>query len=69
MQVHDDELPIKFCPSCDKAEGFKDQPLTYNVLHWPDATHSHDVQRTKCKACGATYPVTSIDESVREGAD
>jgi len=64
-QIPDIE-PVKHCGSCGSTEGFIDLPLDYAEKRWPDATHWHGQQRTQCKACGATFNVYAIHETVRE---
>jgi hypothetical protein len=65
------DAPFKHCASCGKAKGFRDLPAGYAQERWPDAVWEDDPERllTQCKACGATFPVASIDESVREAPD
>lgn len=60
--------PIKKCVSCGAEDGFTDYPDGMAEARWPD----HDWAAvggaplfTMCNKCGASYPQTSIDASVR----
>jgi hypothetical protein len=60
--------PIKKCASCGADDGFTDYPEGMAEARWP----SHDWEAvggaylmTMCNHCGASFPQTSVDASVR----
>lgn len=58
------------CASCGASKGFKDLPEDYCDKRWPGhGWEGEHLLRTQCKACGATFATSVIDESVREAKD
>ena len=58
--------PIKACASCGKADGFLDMPADYADNRWPGNDQPKTNRWTRCNACGASFIVEFVDESVRE---
>lgn len=63
------DTPLTYCVSCGQSKGFTNLPSQYAAKRWPDAPHIHDRMLCQCHHCGATFPVESIDASVREEGD
>ena len=58
--------PITKCASCGAGDGFTDQPADYADNRWPGNDQPKTNRWTRCNACGASFIVEYVDESVRE---